>query len=41
MIAREVDVAKGIKPVEWCLLTNRMVNGIDEAAELINRYRAR
>jgi hypothetical protein len=28
-------------PVEWCLLTNRLLNGIDKVVDLINCYRAR
>lgn len=41
LIAREVGAPKGIKPVEWRLLTNREIQGLDDAVELIDWYRAR
>ena len=41
LIAREAGTPKGIKPVEWRLLTNREIPGLDEAVELIDWYRAR
>ena len=40
--AQESDAPVGIaKPLEWRLLTNRSVTTLDEAAELIDWYRAR
>lgn len=41
MIAREVGAPAGIKPIEWRLLTNRVVATQEHAVELINLYRAR
>ncbi len=41
VIAQEVDVPSGCKPVEWRLLTNRVVPDFDIAVELIDWYRAR
>ncbi len=41
IIAREVDAPEGVKPIEWRLLTNRAVSNFEEAAELIDWYRAR
>ncbi len=41
LVAREIDPPKGTKPVEWRLLTNRLVNTLAEASELIDWYRAR
>ncbi len=41
VIAQEVDVPSGCKPVEWRLLTNRVVPDFDAAVELIDWYRAR
>lgn len=41
VVAREVGVAKNIKPIEWRLLTNRQISCVEEAVELINWYRAR
>lgn len=41
LVAREVGAPKGIKPVEWRLLTNREIQGLNGAVELIDWYRAR
>ena len=41
LIARERGAPDGVKPVEWRLLTNRLVETLDAAAELIDWYRAR
>ncbi|ASJ74619.1 IS4 family transposase [Granulosicoccus antarcticus] len=41
VIAREQNPPEGMKPVEWRLLSNRAVEDLDQAAELINWYRAR
>nr|WP_254894768.1 IS4 family transposase [Chromobacterium haemolyticum] len=41
VVAREVDPPKGVKPLEWRLLTNRKVMDLEAAAELIDWYRAR
>jgi len=41
IVAREIDAPEGVHPLEWKLLTNRLVGGADEAAELIDWYRAR
>jgi IS4 transposase len=41
LIASEIDVAVGAKPVIWRLLTNRVATTLDEAVELIDWYRAR
>jgi hypothetical protein len=41
LVAREVNSPKGVKPVEWRLLTNREAGSLEAAAELIDWYRAR
>lgn len=41
LVAREVDAPKGVKPVEWRLLTNRDAPNLEAAVELIDWYRAR
>jgi hypothetical protein len=41
VIAREVNAPADIKPLEWRLLTNRLANDFESAAELIDWYRAR
>jgi hypothetical protein len=41
VVAREIDAPKGVKPVEWRLLTNRPAPTLDDAIELIDWYRAR
>jgi hypothetical protein len=41
VIAREVNAPADIKPLEWRLLTNRLANDFELAAELIDWYRAR
>jgi hypothetical protein len=41
VVAREVDAPDGAKPVEWRLLTNREAGTREQAAELIDWYRAR
>ena len=41
VIAREVHPPEGEEPIEWRLLTNREITTVEEAAELIDWYRAR
>ena len=41
VIARELDPPAGEEPIEWRLLTNREITTVEEAAELIDWYRAR
>ncbi len=41
VIAREVSAPDQGKPIEWRLLTNRAVETLEQAAELIEWYRAR
>jgi IS4 transposase len=41
VIAREVDAPAGVKPMEWRLLTNRLVPDLESAVELIDWYRCR
>ncbi len=41
LIAREVNAPKGVKAIEWRLLTNRNAETFEAAAELIDWYRAR
>ncbi|MEN3813578.1 IS4 family transposase [Chromobacterium piscinae] len=41
VVACEIDPPKGVKALEWRLLTNREVSGLEAAAELIDWYRAR
>jgi hypothetical protein len=41
VIAREVGAPAGSDAVEWRLLTNRGVSGVEQAVELIEWYRAR
>ena len=41
IVAREVDAPKGVKPLEWRLLTNRTASTADQVVELIDWYRAR
>jgi len=41
VIASEMNPPPGVKPLEWRLLTNRRVDGLDGAVELIDWYRAR
>lgn len=41
VVAREVDAPIGVKPIEWRLLTNRIVTTQEQAVELIDWYRAR
>jgi hypothetical protein len=36
VIAREIDAAKGVKPVEWRLLTNRSAPTLENVIELID-----
>ena len=40
LVAREIDAPPGVKPVEWRLLSNRSIESVDEAAQLIDWYRA-
>ena len=41
LIAREVGAPPGVKAIEWRLLTNRIADTLEVAAELIDWYRAR
>jgi len=41
LIAREVNAPKGVKAIEWRLITNRNAENFEAAAELIDWYRAR
>ncbi|PWF47965.1 IS4 family transposase [Massilia glaciei] len=41
VVAREIGAPKGLKPVEWRLLTNRQASTVEQAIELIEWYRAR
>lgn len=41
VIATELNAPEGAKPVQWRLLTNREVNSLEQASELIDWYRAR
>jgi hypothetical protein len=41
LIARETGMQAGPKPVEWRLLTNRVITTLEEAAEVIGWYRCR
>jgi hypothetical protein len=41
LLAQEVDAADGVKPIVWRLLTNRPVQTLEAAAELIDWYRCR
>ncbi|GGE90866.1 hypothetical protein GCM10008020_39810 [Massilia psychrophila] len=41
IVAREIDAPKGVKPVEWRLLTNRAAPTLKEPIELTDWYRAR
>jgi hypothetical protein len=41
IVAREIDAPKGVKPIEWRLLTNRAAPTLEDVIELIDWYRAR
>lgn len=41
LIATEINAPEGETPIEWRLLTNRVVEDFDAAAELVDWYRAR
>lgn len=41
VVAREIGAPKGVKPIEWSLLTNRPAPTLEQAVELIDWYRAR
>ena len=41
IVAREIDPADGDKPIEWRLLTNLPVESLEQAAQMIDWYRAR
>ena len=41
VIAQEIGAPKGVKPIEWRLLTNRQAESLEAVTELINWYRAR
>ena len=38
VVAREVGAPGGVKPIEWRLLTNRVVTTQEQAVELIDWY---
>ena len=39
MIAMEIEPSPGVQPLEWRLLTNRKVNNLAEASEIVEWYR--
>ena len=41
IVARELDPADGDKPIEWRLLTNLDLASLEQAAQMIDWYRAR
>ena len=41
LLAQEIDPPAGAKPVVWRLLTNRTVQSLEQAVELVDWYRAR
>jgi hypothetical protein len=41
VIAKEEHPPAGAKPIEWRLLTNRVIGSLEEAGELLDWYRAR
>lgn len=41
LVAREIGAPKGHNPIEWRLVTNREVNTLADAVQLIDWYRAR
>jgi hypothetical protein len=41
IVAREIDPADGDKPIEWRLVTNLEVASLEQAAQMIDWYRAR
>lgn len=41
LIATELGAPAGVKPIEWRLLTNREVDSLEAAVQLIDGYRAR
>lgn len=41
LVAREEGAPEGVMPVEWRRLTNRPIDGLEAATELIDWYRAR
>lgn len=41
LIAREINAPKGVKAIEWRLITNRNAESFEAAAELIDWYRTR
>ena len=41
LVAKEMNPPKGIKAIEWRLVTNREVSGLSEAVQLIDWYRCR
>ena len=41
IVAKEMQPAAGDKPVEWRLLTNLPVQSLEQAARMIDWYRAR
>jgi IS4 transposase len=41
LLAQEVDAPDGVKPIVWRLLTNRPVETLEAAAELLDWYRCR
>jgi hypothetical protein len=41
IVAREMEPPEGEKPIEWRLLTNLPVDGLGQAARMIDWYRSR
>jgi len=41
VLASEMDAPQGVKPIQWRLLTNRQIETLDDAATLVDWYRAR
>lgn len=41
LVAKETAAARGAKPIEWRLLTNRTADTLEQAAELIDWYHCR
>jgi IS4 transposase len=41
LLVQEVDAPDGVKPIVWRLLTNRPVETLEAAAELLDWYRCR
>ncbi|HEX8883200.1 MAG TPA: hypothetical protein VF797_01780 [Noviherbaspirillum sp.] len=41
VLAQETGAPDGVKPIQWCLLTNRAATTLEQSAELIDWYRCR